>query len=60
MDGAKLATETQGPAINDGWTVGRRSVWVEAGLRSPVDHMDLRILAGVATKMGENPIRRKD
>ena len=40
--------------------VGRRSVWAEAGLRSPVDRIDLRILAGVATKMGENPIRRKD
>lgn len=60
MDGAKLTTDTTGLIINDYQTVGRRSVWVEAGLRSPVDRIDLRILARVATKMGENPIRRKD
>lgn len=60
MDGAKLVTDTKGLIFYEFQTVGRRSVRAEAGLRSPVDLADLRILAGVATKMGENPIRRKD
>lgn len=59
MDRAKLTTDTLDLIIYNSHIVRGRSVWAEAGMKIPVDHSDLRILAWVATKIGEKPIRQK-